>query len=455
MSKKSYNVCASSELDIFCKPPTQTSILAYKWIEYNPTIDHKKGELPIEINITGSQDDYIDLSNVYLYCKVSIRDSSKKLITKDSKVGPINNFLHSMFKNIDVSIENKTISSTNATYPYRAYFETLLNYNSEVKNTHLKASMFSKDSAFDMESVDFDEIKAKIESNVSKRSEPPSTAAKTQNEGLLIRRECFLDKSYEMYGKLHLDIFNSNKLLMNNMGIIVKLYKNSNEFCLMGAGTGHTIEIDEIYLNVRKVRVSQEIILAHLMALEHNNALIPLTRVIVESRNINQGVVNEKFENMIKGPLPKRLILGMVDSEAFAGKFNKNPFNFQHFDIKSISLTIEGDPIPYQPFKFDFKNSVFLKGYYSIFSGIENALISGNDISMYDYQNGYTLLVFDLSQDGSINDDHINFERNGNLRINFEFEKPIEKPISVVLYYEFDSVMEITKQKNVIYDVTA
>ena len=271
----------------------------------------------------------------------------------------------------------------------------------------------------------------------------------------MVRRACFLEKSREMYGKLHLDIFNSNKFLLNNMNIKVKFHKNDTNFCLMfKEGETFDINIDEIYLNVRKVKISQEIIIAHMMALEKHNALIPLTRVIVETRNIDKDVLVEKFEDVVKGPLPKRLILGMVDAEAYSGKNDKNPFNFQHFDIQEISLTVDGDATPYQPFRFDFENSVFLKGYYSIFSGIENALISGNDITMDDYANGYTLLAFDLSQDGFPSDDHFNLEKYGYLRINFQFKKKRSCTIQCILYFEYDSVIEINKHRNIIYDVS-
>ena len=71
-----------------------------------------------------------------------------------------------------------------------------------------------------------------------------------------------------MYGKLHLDIFNSNKFLLNNMNIKVKFYKNDTNFSLMfKEGETFDINIDEIYLNVRKVKISQEIIFSLLMNL--------------------------------------------------------------------------------------------------------------------------------------------------------------------------------------------
>ena len=75
------------------------------------------------------------------------------------------------------------------------------------------------------------------------------------------------------------------------------------------------------------------------MALERTTAFYPVCRVEVQARTIGGGVMTDKFENMIKGPLPKRIVLGMVESAAYNGQLNKNPFNFQSFRVKEIPLT--------------------------------------------------------------------------------------------------------------------
>ena len=79
-----------------------------------------------------------------------------------------------------------------------------------------------------------------------------------------------------------------------------------------------------------------------------------LYHVDVQGRTINQGLISERFENIIKGPLPKRIVLGMVESQAYNGALDKNPFNFQHFYLKELSVSIDGEQIPYQPFNFDY-----------------------------------------------------------------------------------------------------
>jgi hypothetical protein len=96
--------------------------------------------------------------------------------------------------------------------------------------------------------------------------------------------------------------------------------------------------IDEFFVVVRKVRISNQVRLAHAMGLEKINAYYPITRVDVQNRTINMGVTSERFENLVKGTLPKRLCLGMVSSAAFNGSYNNNPFNFQHFNLSELSV---------------------------------------------------------------------------------------------------------------------
>ena len=121
----------------------------------------------------------------------------------------------------------------------------------------------------------------------------------------------------------------------------------------------------------------------------------------------------------------------MVDSEAFAGNLNRNPFNFRNFNISEISVSIEGEHVPYQPFKFDFKISKYLLGYYTLFTGVDWPVFDiGNDITLKDYKNGYMLLALDLSLDSCGGNEDLNLERTGNLRINFRFETPLQSNFS-------------------------
>ena len=47
-------------------------------------------------------------------------------------------------------------------------------------------------------------------------------------------------------------------------------------------------------------------------------------------------------------------ILEIVSGDAYEGTYAKNPFNFQHFNLNSLRLLLNGDEIPFQPLTPDF-----------------------------------------------------------------------------------------------------
>ncbi|XP_074101982.1 uncharacterized protein F54H12.2-like [Cotesia typhae] len=98
--------CAKSELDLFTLPPTQTSIEQSQWTYYNPMAS-LSDDTPIEFVIPGHGEEYIDLSHTMIKIKAKIVQSDGTVVENDV-VGPINNFLHSMFNQVDVFFNQKS-----------------------------------------------------------------------------------------------------------------------------------------------------------------------------------------------------------------------------------------------------------------------------------------------------------------------------------------------------------
>ena len=122
-----------SELDIFTVPATQTSIETGNWVEYNPIATLDDGS-SIEFCLSGSGQEYLDAANTQLYVKARILQADGTAIADDAQVGPINLFLQSLFSDVEVSLNETPVTSSNNTYAYRAYIETLLSYGQRLKN---------------------------------------------------------------------------------------------------------------------------------------------------------------------------------------------------------------------------------------------------------------------------------------------------------------------------------
>ena len=68
--------------------------------------------------------------------KITKKDGESKLDGNDqSNVAPANNFLHSLFRQVDVYLNGKQVTPAMGTYAYRSYIETLLNYDVSAKQS--------------------------------------------------------------------------------------------------------------------------------------------------------------------------------------------------------------------------------------------------------------------------------------------------------------------------------
>ena len=59
--------------------------------------------------------------------------------------GPVNLLLHSLFSDVEVSLNETPVTSSNNTYAYRAYIETLLSYGTTAKQSQLTSQLYYKD----------------------------------------------------------------------------------------------------------------------------------------------------------------------------------------------------------------------------------------------------------------------------------------------------------------------
>ena len=74
-----------------------------------------------------------------------IKRTNRDVAPKTAHVAPVNNTLHSLFSQLDVSLNDVPISSSTPTYLYRAYIETHLNYGNDAKESSLNAGLYYMD----------------------------------------------------------------------------------------------------------------------------------------------------------------------------------------------------------------------------------------------------------------------------------------------------------------------
>lgn len=414
--------CAKSELNLFTLPPTQTVIERGRWVEFHPIANITDGG-PIEFNISGSGEDYLDLSHTRLHVRAKIVKADDKPLTDEDVVGPVNLFFHSLFSQVDVSMNERVISSSSNTYPYRAIIETLLNHGYDSKTSHLTAELFYKDTAGSMNSID------------------------GSNAGFTKRADMFkLSSSVDMMGRLHVDMFHQDRLLMNMVDLKIKLIRSKPEFCLIGKPGAYKVVLEHVSLFVRKTHVNPAVLLGHAKALEKTTAKYPIDRVVCKVYSIPQGSMSFVQDSVFTGQMPKRVVLACVDSTAFAGTISQSPFEFKHHHMSYLGLYVDGQPMPHQPLELDFERNRYIHAYQNLFLNTE-----GLYLTREEFAHGYSLFLFDLTPD-LCDAEHFSLIRHSNLRIESKFTKPLEKTVSFLVFAEFESLIEINKARNVIFD---
>ena len=134
----------NSELDLFAVPPTQTSIEEGRWVEHQPLTCLDSGG-PIEFVVPGTGDAYLDLANTYLLIRAKVVRGVGTDLAADTPMAPVNNWLHSLFSQVDVYLNDTLVTPSSNTYPFRAYVDTVLSYGDEAKNTQLTSQLWYKD----------------------------------------------------------------------------------------------------------------------------------------------------------------------------------------------------------------------------------------------------------------------------------------------------------------------
>jgi hypothetical protein len=422
-----FKECMKSELDLFTTPSIQKSVLKTEEVSYRPTTSLENSS-SIEFISLGHGNTYRDLSSINLKLQLQLVNTDKT--PSPPTPGIVNNNLHSLFRQCTVYLNGKPISQSNVNYHYRTYIENLLNYGNDAVTTHLETSGWILD-------------KGKLDS-----------LAKNDNSGLETRKKWFESGSVlEVMGKVHCDIFNQSKLLLNNVDIRIVFSLEKPEFYMMEEDAKSSyLKIMDATLFMNHATINPSILIAHEKVLETSNAHYPYKRVEVKSYTIPSGTFNLSLDNVVLGLLPNLLIFAMVDNDAYTGKRSKNPYNFKHQKLSSFNLVINGRPLPNQPILMDFKEKppISTRAYSTLFKGIGiHYFDKGHQITKEFYDRGCFMLIFDLTTDNSYGNSCGNLLNDGNLSIEGRFSDSLVSPITCLVYTEFDAHIEIDKNRNV------
>ena len=421
----------SSRFDYFTPIVPENVLQSSTTLEINPNTN----ENPYEFHIPRDPEQFTDLTLTRLTGMINIvkLNANREVVPweNDDVVSVCNLLPHSLFKQVDVLIENTQVNDVStATYPYKALIESTLSYNTDAKKTHLRCAGWEKDTP------------------------GQENTAGDANVGWVTRKAKAIGQNYYFNLKLHCDFLHSMKYLPPGLSLTLKLIRSDDEFSLIrGLLFTDTVRIDisKLKLQYTRIRTEPSFTKTIINNMSRQTALFPVTQSKIRTHLINAGTDRDTLTNIYTDVLPKTVLVGFLDRNAFTGVGTSNPFRFFNHKVNLLNLMINNVPYhPTRPFQPDYANNDFLREYINLFE--ETGMKQGNnivDISMEDFKNNFCFYAFDLTPD-KCNQEHAHAARNGNISIEFGFKEAPTENLYMVIYTTHRQTIEIDANKNVL-----
>ena len=160
-------------------------------------------------------------------------------------------------------------------------------------------------------------------------------------------------KFVDLEGPLLIDAFQQPRLLLNGVGIGIKLWPSLDAFRLMS----HSLSPDE---NVQIVDASFKLCIQRLIegllvsnekVLKIQPAIYPYLRSEIKTKSIPSGQYSFSANDIFQGFVPCQLIVGLMASAAYMGDYRRSPYYFQDYDCSSVGFYVDGQSYPSQPLR--------------------------------------------------------------------------------------------------------
>jgi hypothetical protein len=185
--------------------------------------------------------------------------------------------------------------------------------------------------------------------------------------------------------------------------------------------------------------------------LRKQNVVYNILREDAKMFTIGTGSTSFTREHISLGLSPKYAIIGLVETDALQGNYKKNPFKFEGFNLKQISLNVDGEQVPVNGINMKFNNAVphnVVEGYMSMLQ-VSKKWRSHNEyiFSMYEYMQDNVLYGFEIAPE--IVPGAFNLVRNTNIRLDIQFDLALTNNVNVLIFFFYDDTNEINMNREV------
>lgn len=339
----------------------------------------------------------------YVRAKVTLENGDSLPEETVVTVSVANLWMNSLFQYFEVSLNGKIVSAQQY-YPYIAYLKAFLGNNGS--------------SGEDMSTALYKE-------------ETDAGLLDANNPGFTFRGK-YIQKSQsvEMCGELFSDIFDIDKYLLPEVELRLKFTRTSNAFNITSSneGVNYKTVIENAVFYCRKHILTNEMRDMHKKMLLSKPAIYPFIKSDIKTYLIPKSAQNSVSESLFASSmLPHRILIALVKTSAMNGNYQLNPFNFEEFNVSNITVSVNSDASIYKNHNIEITDSNRLLA----FQMLKQGLVSGFDLNRKKYVDGNNIYYFELAASQAI--------RAGNVKIEILFAKPLEIPVTAIIFSQNQS----------------
>ena len=444
-----------SSLDIFSVPSTDYDLQGYKMVPY-----HKLSAsiTPMKFSVQALED-YVDLNRSYFVIDLRLSTSGTNGIVADANntkfTYAVNNLAHTIFKQINVRFNGTLMTEQTDTYPYSAYFQTLLNYSRDDGETLLAPQGW----------VNFLNVWPTLTSGADDIS---TLVGSRHNEDHLLKTLTIpfrANNVARLVMRPYLPVFHTGKILVPGVEMNFEFHFNSPDFytfATLNDGTKAYVRLREqdvdISFHLCRLSLNPDIYgsLESQRKIRKQVVKYPLVSDQIRSFSFNGATTVWREDNLFLGRVPQRMIVGILDSTAFNGAKEKYPFAFQSKGITSVRQFIEGEEYPYVTLELNGANDRKDRlGYYR-FLEAAGAVPKHREFMVkpdeWGHNKNCTLFMWNNVPSGDADGPKFNPKQTGNMRLEIKFRAALNANITILVWGEFESIIYIDHLGAVTYD---
>ena len=376
----------------------------------------------IEFVLNSNQQELVDCNSFVLEMKIKLVKPDGSEIDDNDKVNVIDGLGHRILSRCTIFLNGVPCESNS----YFGLYNNINTYISMGKDSlpSLGRNMYYKD------------IHAKINSTID-----ATTFTNQTNDEKEIEREC--KSILHMMTPLKFNISSADFYLLNGVDIRLrfdlapaKLIINSYD------DINYSYVVHSVKLWTQKIIPDPAALLSLNKSLLNNQTIEYIhDRPIIKNFVFPTGQSSLSLDNMFNGIIPQMIHMVFFKQSAVSGEYNVNGAHFSHCNLSSLRMEINGNT--FVSMSSSFPNNIANLFYHTL----SNLKDDKNLLTLQSYKNGRTIYSWDLrTSDCS---DVLNVEKSGNVRINFQTDKPVTENYFVFVIGITTGLIEIDGARRV------